>query len=141
MTMDYYQILGVDEDASSEEIRSAYRRLVRRYHPDLGGDAEAEKFRRVQEAYETLSDPERRRQYDHTRGTRVPVRIGRPRPGGSSTNGGDPAVAAYVLFLPRSPTRKPGTLILTGRLSACGARRGFALPIGISGTSGTRKRQ
>lgn len=63
---DYYEILGVTKDASSEEIKKVYRRLARQYHPDLNpGDKEAEeKFKTIGEAYEILSDPSRRSQYD-----------------------------------------------------------------------------
>lgn len=63
---DYYEILGVDKDASSEEIKKVYRRLARQYHPDLNpGNKEAEeKFKIIGEAYEILSDPSRRSQYD-----------------------------------------------------------------------------
>ncbi len=66
--MDLYGILGLKPNASSAEIKRAYRRLARKYHPDINpGDRAAEvRFRQIAEAYETLSDPDRRRQYDQS---------------------------------------------------------------------------
>lgn len=65
---DYYEVLGIDRGASSDEIKRAYRKLAKQYHPDVynGGDKEtaAEKFKEVSEAYEVLSDEHKRRQYD-----------------------------------------------------------------------------
>ncbi|HTU45454.1 MAG TPA: J domain-containing protein [Bryobacteraceae bacterium] len=62
--MNYYAVLGIAEDASSESIHNAFRALARQYHPDAGEGSSAGKFREVVEAYETLGDPARRQAYD-----------------------------------------------------------------------------
>ena len=66
MAEDYYKILGVSRDASDEEIQKAYRKLARKYHPDLTDDKEAAKrnFQKVQQAYDVLSDKKKRDMYD-----------------------------------------------------------------------------
>lgn len=62
---DYYKVLGVSKDAKKEEIKKAYRKLVKKYHPDVNKEAGTEeKFKEVQEAYETLSDEAKRKAYD-----------------------------------------------------------------------------
>jgi curved DNA-binding protein len=62
---DYYQVMGVPRDASQEDIKAAYRRLARKYHPDVSREANAEtRFKDVGEAYEVLKDPEKRAAYD-----------------------------------------------------------------------------
>ncbi|HHU55573.1 MAG TPA: molecular chaperone DnaJ [Acholeplasmataceae bacterium] len=62
---DYYEVLGVSRDASEEEIKKAYRTLAKKYHPDVSKEPNAEeKFKEVQEAYEVLSDPQKREQYN-----------------------------------------------------------------------------
>jgi hypothetical protein len=65
---DYYAILEVASDAGEDEIRLAFRRLARRYHPDVVGTGDVAHMQRLNAAYQTLSDPERRRTYDRERG-------------------------------------------------------------------------
>ena len=62
---DHYKTLGVDKTASADDIKSAFRRLAKQHHPDLGGDQA--KFQQINEAYETLGDPQKRAEYDNPR--------------------------------------------------------------------------
>lgn len=66
---DYYDVLGVSRDASSDDIKKAYRKLARKLHPDVAGAGSEEAFKEVTVAYQTLSDPAKRRQYDLGGGT------------------------------------------------------------------------
>src|SRR3984893_15243363 len=99
---DYYETLGVSKTATAEEIRTAFRKLARKYHPDVAKVKKAaeEKFKQINEAYEVLSDPEKRTKYDQLGanwnqpgGFQPPPQWGEQQPGGGfhpwgSGNGG-----------------------------------------------------
>jgi DnaJ-class molecular chaperone len=84
---DYYKVLGVSKSASSEDIKKAFRKLARKYHPDVNpGDKKSEeKFKEINEAYEVLSDPAKRRKYD-TLGPNWQDQFGFPSSAGGRTN-------------------------------------------------------
>ena len=67
MAADYYETLGVSRDASADELQQAYRKLARRYHPDVNRDPAAEeRFKDINEAYQVLRDPAQRQRYDRS---------------------------------------------------------------------------
>jgi DnaJ-class molecular chaperone len=77
----YYVILGISRSESPRGVRSAFRDLVRRHHPDRAGPVGAPRFRDVVEAYRVLSDPDKRREYDAKLRTEASVLVRRPAPG------------------------------------------------------------
>jgi len=78
MAKDLYQILQIPREASDKEVRTAYRNLAKRYHPDAGASSSAARFREIQDAYETLGDPARRAAYDREREHDAAVRFAPP---------------------------------------------------------------
>jgi curved DNA-binding protein CbpA len=77
--MNYYLLLGVSQDADAETIRSAFRALARRYHPDAGEGSSVDRFREILAAYETLNDPTRRGHYDRIlENRRAPIAFTEP---------------------------------------------------------------
>ena len=89
-TKDYYKTLGVDRKATAEQIKSAFRKQARKYHPDTNkGDAEAErKFKELSEAYDVLGDPKKRSDYDNPISKFRSGGAGRPTAGSPFGNGG-----------------------------------------------------
>jgi molecular chaperone DnaJ len=116
---DYYQILGVSRDASSATIKRAYRRLAKKFHPDIASEGSVSDFLELQAAFETLTDSERRRRYDETLG-----RSERPEPLSWSFVR-SPAVGD--LRRPFQPGSLSGEILLT----RAEARAGGVLPLEI----------
>src|SRR5215213_9764969 len=86
---DYYEVLGVPRGANEDEIRKSFRKLARQYHPDVAKDKKnaEEKFKEINEAYEVLSDPEKRRKYDQLGANWKQGAEFRPPPGWSNMRG------------------------------------------------------
>ncbi|HLD28443.1 MAG TPA: DnaJ domain-containing protein, partial [Patescibacteria group bacterium] len=63
MAKDYYEVLGVNKSATQDEVKKAFRKLAHEHHPDKG-NGNADKFKEINEAYQTLNNPQKRKQYD-----------------------------------------------------------------------------
>ncbi len=129
---DYYKILGVERGASEDAIKKAYRKLARKYHPDVSKEKNAEeKFKEVGEAYEVLQDPEKRAAYDQM-GAYQPGQDFRPPPGWGERFGAAGGFDGSAGF------EDPADLDLFDILAGLGARRGFR---GAGGAPGARPGQ
>ena len=120
---DYYQIMGVGRDASADDIKRAYRRLARKYHPDVSKEKNAEaRFKELGEAYEVLRDPEKRAAYDAL-GTRKPGEDFRPPPDWEFDYGGRRRSRRPQRFL-RAAVRRLGRPPRRRFAAAASTRRG-----------------
>jgi molecular chaperone DnaJ len=142
---DLYAVLGVQADASQDDIKKAYRTLARRYHPDTNqGDAKAEeRFKEISHAHDVLSDPEKRTKYDASR--RFGGRIPNGAPGGAAGEGGFGGFGDFADIFsnifrsggkdagadPRAQARRGGDLEVEVRLSFDQAMRGAQLPVAV----------
>jgi curved DNA-binding protein len=133
---DYYQVLGVARSASSEEIQKAYRKLARKFHPDVSKEANAEaRFKEIAEAYEVLKDPARRTKYDrYGQAWKARESGGEPPPGfeefrfdfgGAPFGSGASGFSSFfeMLFGQPSPGERPGWATWSGE-----GRGGWARP-------------
>ncbi|WP_005037832.1 molecular chaperone DnaJ [Holophaga foetida] len=142
---DYYKTLGLPRNASDEDIKKAYRKLARKYHPDLNpGNKEAEgRFKEVSEANDVLSDPEKRQNYDQFGDPNGPTHQGGSGFGGFGGFGGGSFEDLFQGFTgggrPRRAGPKPGEdLQHTVRISFQDAFRGTKLPLNITRTETCR---
>ena len=110
-TTDYYRVLGVDRSAGQDEIQRAYRKLARRFHPDINKEPAAEdRIKDINEAYEVLSDPKKRARYDRygAQWRQIPEDYDGPMPGADPFAGGGRRVArprsGKCANEPRTPT-------------------------------------
>jgi len=127
---DYYELLGVPRKASAKELRAAYRKLARKYHPDLNpGDKSAEeKFKQIQEAYDTLSDTKKRQTYDQF-GFNVPGQGGGPAE--QAKGPAEPAAPVFEIFsanfsegpTPRKQRRNASRAMISNIRSTSHSRR------------------
>jgi curved DNA-binding protein len=145
---DYYAVLGVERNASADEIKKVYRKLARKYHPDVSAEKNAEeKFKEVAEAYETLKDPEKRAAYDQL-GSHAENQEFRPPPdwaqafggGGGPGNGSFDDIDLADLFAGLGGRRSTRTGPMPGRdyeaavrISFDQAFHGTELPLDLSG--------
>ena len=94
---DYYEVMGVARDASAEDIKRAYRKLARKYHPDVSKEADADaRFKQLGEAYEVLKDPEKRAAYDRLGENWRAGEDFRPPPGWQRPAGGGPPPGGFT---------------------------------------------
>jgi len=133
---DPYKVLGVDRKASQDDIKKAYRKLARQYHPDTNKDAGAEeRFKQISEAYDVLGDPEKRKKYD--RGSVFASPFG----GGGATPGGDAGIFSDFVNIFTAgrggartrPAAEPGRdLETTVSLSFHQALEGAQVPVSVA---------
>jgi DnaJ-class molecular chaperone len=137
---DYYRILGVDKRATTEEIKRAYRKLARKYHPDVnpGNKAAEARFKEINEAYEVLSEPEKRRKYDlfganwespfsgAPRGRSAPSPAGarRPTPSGTPFGGGSDDPTGWTDFFETLFGRRGSGTSSSGTATGAAGRAG-----------------
>ncbi len=133
---DYYETLGVPRTAAADDIKKAYRRLARKFHPDVSKEKDAEaKFKQVQEAYEVLKDPEKRAAYDQLGSNwksgqdfRPPPDFGggfefRGRPGGGAA--GAATTASAISSRRCSAGRRGRQPVRAASVRGCGLRHGW----------------